>query len=95
MPEGKKNYTKTQPIQFEEFEDCIKWWNNRKKNEQAWKVKAEDVIANNFNLDIKNPNAKQDFEHMPPEKLAEDIEKKEHRILEIMAEIKKAIGKGV
>ena len=40
LPEGKKNYTKTQPIQFEEFEGCIKWWNNRKKNEQAWKIKG-------------------------------------------------------
>jgi type I restriction enzyme M protein len=95
LPEGKKNYTKTQPIQFEEFEDCIKWWNNRKKNEQAWKVKAEDVIAKNFNLDIKNPNAKEDFEHMPPEKLVEDILNKEQRILEIMAEIRQALEKAV
>lgn len=95
LPEGRKNYTKTQPIQFDEFEGCLKWCSNRKKNEQAWKVKAEEIIANNFNLDIKNPNAKQDFEHMPPEKLAEDIEKKEQRILEIMAEIREAIGKGL
>lgn len=95
LPEGRKNYTKTQPIQFEEFEDCIKWWSNRKENEQAWKVKAEDIIANNYNLDIKNPNAKQDFEHMPPEILVKDIVKKEQRILEIMAEIKEVIGKGV
>lgn len=95
LPEGRKNYTKTQPIQFDEFEDLLKWWNNRKKNEHAWKVKAEDIIANNYNLDIKNPNAKQDFEHMPPEQLVEDIVKKEQRILEIMAEIREAIGKGV
>ena len=26
LPEGKKNYTKTAPIQFEEFGDCVKWW---------------------------------------------------------------------
>ncbi len=25
LPEGRKNYTKTQPIQFEEFADCIAW----------------------------------------------------------------------
>ena len=28
LPEGRKNYTKTQPIQFEEFADCLSWWNN-------------------------------------------------------------------
>jgi type I restriction enzyme M protein len=38
LPEGKKNYTKTAPIQYEEFADCIKWWGKRKTNEQVWKV---------------------------------------------------------
>jgi len=95
LPEGRKSYTKTKPMQLEEMEDCIKWWNNRKKNEKAWKVKADDVIANNFNLDIKNPNTKEDFEHMPPEQLVEDIMKKEERIAEIMTEIKHVLGRGV
>jgi hypothetical protein len=26
LPEGRKNYTKTQPIQFDEFRECIAWW---------------------------------------------------------------------
>lgn len=95
LPEGRKNYTKTKPMQLEEFEGCIKWWSNRKENELAWKVKAENVIANNYNLDIKNPNTKDDFEHMPPEQLVEDIIKKEQRISEIMAEIKQVLDKGM
>ncbi|HEV8724032.1 MAG TPA: hypothetical protein VGW77_25740 [Candidatus Binatia bacterium] len=40
------------------------------------------------NLDRKNPNASTNFEHLPPEQLADDILKKEQRIAEIMAEIK-------
>lgn len=67
----------------------------KKKNERAWKVKAEDVVTNNFNLDIKNPNAKEEFEHMPPEQLVEDIMKKEQRIAGIMTEIKQILGRGV
>ncbi|MBI4529535.1 MAG: hypothetical protein HY695_37530 [Deltaproteobacteria bacterium] len=43
------------------------------------------------NLDIKNPNCKQDFEHLPPEQLADDILKKEQRIAEIVMEIKHAL----
>ena len=35
LPEGRKNYTKTQPLQFEEFKDCIAWWSKRKENDQA------------------------------------------------------------
>lgn len=50
--------------------------------------------ANNFNLDIKNPSGKKDFEHQPPEKLVEDIIEKEQRILEIMAEIKQVLAEG-
>ena len=39
------------------------------------------------NLDVKNPNAPQDLEHLPPEQLAESILQKEQRIAEIMAGI--------
>ena len=95
LPEGRKNYTKTQPIQFEEFADCLKWWGKRKENERAWKVPAKKILDNNCNLDVKNPNAKDDFEHLPPEQLADDILKKEHRIAEIMQEIKRALGEAL
>jgi type I restriction enzyme M protein len=184
LPEGKKNYTKTSPIQFDEFADCIKWWGKRKESDQAWKVnfakelteaekqaqpfwqEAEDLLAKAkklrgeldrlsteidtlhakrgatgpndadgqaarkrlvaareehetklteerqcrdqakelrakgdaiywpvFNLDRKNPNTKDDFEHLPPEQLAEDILQKELRIAEIMREIKDLLGR--
>ncbi len=88
LPEGRKNYTKTQPIQFEEFADCIAWWKKRKENDRAWKVPAADILKDGCNLDIKNPRGKADFEHLPPEQLADDILKKELRIAEIMGEIK-------
>jgi type I restriction enzyme M protein len=88
LPEGRKNYTKTQPIQFEEFAGCLEWWNKREENERSWKVPASELLANGCNLDRKNPNAAADFEHLPPEQLADDILKKEQRILEIVAEIK-------
>src|SRR2546426_2725899 len=95
LPEGRKNYTKTQPIQFEEFSDCVAWWKDRKENERAWKVSAADILANNCNLDIKNPRGNLDFEHLPPEQLADDILKKEQRIAEIMAEIKTVLAKKI
>jgi len=33
---GRKNYTKTAPIQFEEFAGLISWWNKREENERAF-----------------------------------------------------------
>jgi len=88
LPNGRKNYTKTQPIQFEEFTGCLEWWNKREENKTAWKVPATELLAHGCNLDSKNPNAVTDFEHLPPEQLADDILKKEQRILAIMANIR-------
>jgi len=94
LPEGRKNYTKTQPLQFDEFKNCMAWWSKRKENDQAWRVPAKDILDANFNLDRKNPRGKLDFQHLPPEQLADDILKKELRIAELMREIKAALGAG-
>jgi type I restriction enzyme M protein len=91
LPEGRKNYTKTQPIQFDEFAPCLEWWSKREENERAWKVPAAELLVNNCNLDRKNPRAAEDITHLPPEQLAESILQKEQRIAAIMAEIKTAL----
>ncbi|WP_392532583.1 hypothetical protein [Nostoc sp. C117] len=178
LPEGRKTFTKTKPIQDEDFAECVAWWKNREENEQAYKYnfreaykqaikeatphwdagkKAEETanqlaktvkelaekiqslqnsildfslpkevtqiknkiellkdevkqaqteeqiqreIAKNekakgdaiywviYNIDRKNPNVQQDFEHLPPEQLVADILEKDKRISEIMADIK-------
>ena len=87
LPEGRKNYTKTQPLQFDEFEDCIVWWNKRGENDHAWKVTVEELLASGCNLDCKNPRGKEDITHLPPLQIAAGILKKEHRIAEIIARI--------
>jgi type I restriction enzyme M protein len=95
LPEGRKNYTKTAPIQFEEFAPCVAWWKKRDENDRAWKVTTKEIVKYDtdgnlvsVNLDIKNPTAKDDITHLPPEQLAESILQKEQRITEIMANIK-------
>jgi type I restriction enzyme M protein len=92
LPEGRKNYTKTQPMQFDEFSNCLAWWATRKENDRAWKVPVKELLETNCNLDRKNPRGKVDFEHLPPDQLADDILKKELRIAELMREIKAALG---
>jgi type I restriction enzyme M protein len=92
LPGGRKNYTKTQPMQFEEFKGCMAWWGKRGENEQAWKVSAKELLDANCNLDRKNPRGKVDFEHLPPDQLADDILAKELRIAGLMREIKDALG---
>ena len=55
LPEGQKSYSKTKPIQFEEFQPIIDWWETRIENDNCWKVNVNDL--NNWDLDIKNTNA--------------------------------------
>jgi len=90
LPDGRKSYTKTKPLQFEEFSPCLEWWNKRKENNHAWKVEVNEIISNNYNLDRKNPNNIIDFEHMPPEQIVEDLLGKEKRITELILEIRSA-----
>lgn len=88
LPAGSTNYTKTAPMQFEEFADCLAWWNARVENERAWKVSSKELIDGGCNLDRKNPNAKPDAEHLPPDQLVESILVKETKIADIVGEIK-------
>jgi type I restriction enzyme M protein len=95
LPEGRKNYTKTKPLQYAEFGPLLKWWKKRKKNERAWKVKVKDILRYDeegnliaANLDIKNPSAAGALEHLPPEELVADILQKERQIVAIIEDVK-------
>ena len=77
-PAGVKNYNKTKPMKFEEFQTEIDWWGNeadgfasRVETEQAWQVSIDDIIARNFNLDIKNPHVGEVISHDPQELLSD------------------------
>lgn len=60
LPEGQNNYSKSKPLRIEDFAPEKKWWGKRKENDFAWKVSIEDIKARAYNLDIKNPRAKED-----------------------------------
>jgi len=92
LPAGKKSYSKTVPMQFEEFADCLRWWESREENEHAWKVSAPELLQTNCNLDRKNPRRRQDTTLLSPQKLTESILLKEQRIADIVANIQKTLG---
>jgi type I restriction enzyme M protein len=100
LPEGRKNYTKTMPLRFEDFAGCQAWWRgatrkDRVENELAWLVPVEKIVDNNYNLDLRNPNKRDDYTSLPPEQLVEDILTTERRIIELLGEIKGALAVGI
>jgi type I restriction enzyme M protein len=74
LPEGQKSYSKTKPIQFNEFQPIIDWWHNREENDQAWKVNIKDL--KDFDLDIKNPTKEEQEKEYSTKELIEIISKK-------------------
>ena len=101
-PEGRKKYSKTAPLIYEEFANCLAWWNNRKENAHAWQVDAKGLVQRDeqdrvvaCNLDIKNPHSDKIVDHRSPTKIVDSIIDKERRILTIMDEIKAALAEGV
>ncbi len=78
-PPGVKSYNKTRPIDIKEFNLEKKWWckdtpagrARRKENDYAWAISIEQIEANGYNLDIKNPNAEA-AKHGDPDKLLKE-----------------------
>lgn len=160
-PAERKKYSKTRPIQSEEFEPVKQWWFSRSENETAWKVNIAEVIKlkeseataywneaeaqrekarelkteigelksknsqdqkitlklkeqteaertarekqqegdgiyySAFNLDLKNPNRKSEFEYREPSELINSIMEKEKRVMQLMEEIQETIQESV
>ena len=66
VPDGQKAYSMTKPIRVEHLQQCVEWWGGaqrvgRLETEVAWKVTAEDVKAQSYNLDIKNLHGGRDI----------------------------------
>jgi type I restriction enzyme M protein len=98
LPVGRKRYSKTNPLRYDEFAECVEWWKNRIENEQAWKVSARDVLKYDergnllsVNLDVKNPKSKRESVTKSPEQLAEEILRDEERITAIVNEIRELV----
>jgi type I restriction enzyme M protein len=98
LPKGRKNYTKTRPLLYEEFVPCLAWWSNRVENNCAWRVPVHEVLKYedgrlvSVNLDIRNPSKRHNIQLLPPERLAREILTKEQRIAEVIIEIENLLN---
>lgn len=88
LPEGQKAYSKTKPIDVKEFEPIKKWWKNRKESDVSWKVNIKKIEARNFDLDIKNPNKKEEVQEFTSSELLKMLEDSFDETKRILAEIK-------
>ena len=92
LPEGRKNYTKTKPLRDAEFDECRALWDERPVTEHSWRVPVEQVVKNDYNLDIKNPSSQEALVHCSPRELVESVVEKERKILALMTRIQETLA---
>ena len=92
LPEGRKKYSKTAPLQFDEFAPVLAWWAQREEGPQAWQVSAADIVASNYNLDRKNPNAKAGLEYADPKDLIASMRGHEAEVMRLLGEIEALVA---
>ncbi|MFC4094874.1 type I restriction-modification system subunit M [Euzebyella saccharophila] len=100
-PEGIKNYNKTKPMRFEEFQAEMDWWGkeedgfkSRKTTEQAWKVSIQEVIDNNYNFDIDNPHIGEVIDY-DPEELLQQFQKEQETITSLREKLKAILAQSL
>lgn len=86
MPEGRKQYTKTKPMTFEELASVAHWWGGPRREgrvvtAQAWSVPVETISESGYNLDLHNPTAPDDLTHRPPAELIAELIENETELL--------------
>lgn len=96
-PAGRKNYTKTKPMRYEEFADCEAWWGGgertgRVENERAWKISRQTILDGNYNLDLRNPHRPDDLAHRPPADLVKELIETEQEILRVLQALHEEIS---
>lgn len=94
LPEGRRKYSKTLPLQYEEFASCLAWWPNRSESAHSWKVYGPDLIKRDehgrvvaVDLDLKNPHAHEAIDHRQPEEIMESAIAKEKEVLDALSEL--------
>ncbi len=92
LPEGYKAYSKTRPIELEEFAGLKEWWHKRRANEQAWQVSIEAIAAKDYNLDIKNPHQPEQEQQPGSSELLEMLHQSFIKGDELLATLRKELG---
>lgn len=91
LPEDYRSYSMTRPLQIKELAPIKKWWNDRKESEVCWKVDIKTIIDRNYDLDINNPNKKDEvYEHNSSE-LMEMLDASFEKSHNLLTQIREAI----
>ncbi|MDA3906829.1 MAG: N-6 DNA methylase [Bacteroidales bacterium] len=91
LPEDYKSYSMTRPLQLKELAPIKKWWTDRKESEVCWKVDIQTIIDRNYDLDINNPNKKEEVIEHSSSELMELLDASFDRSHNLLTQIREAV----
>ena len=88
LPEGYKSFSKTKPFRDIHLDGVRAWWNDRDNGDKnAYVVTKEEVRANEYNLDFKNPNKLVEEHEFTLEELLSSMNEKSKNISSFLEKI--------
>ena len=75
------------PIEGNQIPDFLTTWEKRAEAENSWTVPIEEIVNRGHDLSAKNPNRKDDYQHLPALELVQAIKAREHRIGDLLGQL--------
>ncbi len=102
MPAGRRKYSKTAPLRYDELGDLIAWWDAREPGPRAWTVDGPSLIERDaggavraVNLDIKNPAAAAAEDRRSPAEIVDGVVAKEREVMAILDELRTLVAEPI
>ena len=104
-PDGRKNYTKTKPMRYDEFADAAAWWGipwaklvterraGRVSNANAWQVPLKNIKESGYNLDLHNPNRAATLDERSPADLVAELLETQRELVGRYEQLQQEIAK--
>ena len=83
------------PLEKQDFDEISAWFEDKKATDDAWVVPIADVIKNEYNLDISNPNDVEETIDLSPHELIGQIIDDEKKTMSLLTEVEKLIQKEI
>jgi type I restriction enzyme M protein len=92
LPEGRRAYTKTLPVAYDDLRDCLSWWNDRSATTRSWLVPVAQILESGCNLDIKNPHRVDEAEAVVPPEIIISLRNLQTKVLDHIDELQELAG---
>lgn len=79
------------PVAGDQLPDFLRKFESRTKSVVSWSVPVKELAKRDFDLSVRNPNRKDDYEHRPAFELVQSMKSKEGRIIDLLSELEQML----